>query len=133
MINPEEFITRIEKILDFYNLSATSFADKISVQRSSISHLLSGRNKPSLEFVLKVEDAFPEIELDWLLHGKGSFPASKEKKTKITPLSPVASITTQVNNTPKIEKKIIEKQNSKKDIKKVIIFYSDGSFEAYDN
>jgi plasmid maintenance system antidote protein VapI len=133
MINPEEFINRIEKVLDFYNLSATSFADKISVQRSSISHLLSGRNKPSLEFVLKVEDAFPEIKLNWLLHGKGSFPASKEKETKKIVPSPIPTVAKQVHSIPKQEKKITEKQTFKKEIKKVIIFYSDGSFEAYDN
>ncbi|MBU2996181.1 helix-turn-helix transcriptional regulator [Cellulophaga baltica] len=136
MINPEEFINRIEKILDFYSLTATSFADKISVQRSSISHLLSGRNKPSLEFVLKVEDAFPEIQLNWLLHGKGSFPASKEKKVKqeknVTFTTPVKQ--TEATKTPQvIEKKIAENHSITKDIKKVILFYTDGSFEAYDN
>ncbi|PZQ78296.1 MAG: XRE family transcriptional regulator, partial [Flavobacterium johnsoniae] len=51
MVNTEDFIKRLEKILDYYNLTASSFADKIGVQRSSISHLLSGRNKPSLDFI----------------------------------------------------------------------------------
>ena len=51
-------IERLKLILDYYNLSASSFADKIDVPRSSISHLLSGRNKPSLDFIIKVETAF---------------------------------------------------------------------------
>ena len=75
MVNTEEFIKRLERILQFYGLSASAFADKIQVQRSSISHLLTGRNKPSLEFVLKVVKTFPEVNLYWLLNGKGSFPA----------------------------------------------------------
>ena len=57
--------------MDYYNESASSFAEKIGVQRSSISHILSGRNKPSLDFVLKVLSSFPEVELYWLLNGKG--------------------------------------------------------------
>ena len=51
MVNIDDFIKRLEIILDYYNLTASSFADKINVQRSSLSHLLSGRNKPSLDLV----------------------------------------------------------------------------------
>ena len=54
MINTEEFTKRLQKVIDYYGESASSFAEKIGVQRSSISHILSGRNKPSLEFVLKI-------------------------------------------------------------------------------
>ena len=74
MVNTDDFIKRIEIILDYYGLNASSFADKIGVQRSSISHLLSGRNKPSLDFVLKIMDVFPEVDLYWILKGKGTFP-----------------------------------------------------------
>ena len=68
MINNEEFTKRLQKVIDFYGESASSFAEKIGVQRSSISHILSGRNKPSLDFVLKVLSAFPEVELYWLMN-----------------------------------------------------------------
>tara|TARA_R110000868_G_scaffold410139_1_gene697328 strand:- start:376 stop:747 length:372 start_codon:yes stop_codon:yes gene_type:complete len=122
MVNSEEFIKRLEKILDFYGLSAAVFADTISVQRSSISHLLSGRNKPSLEFVLKVTTAFPEVNLYWLLNGKGAFPSKQEKLTTPTPQSNL--------NLP--EKNIQEKKETTKKIDKVIIFYTDGSFDLYD-
>ena len=74
MINSTEFAERLKKVMDYYQLSPSAFADKIQVQRSSISHLLSGRNKPSLDFVLKVIKVFDEIELYWLLNGKGEFP-----------------------------------------------------------
>ena len=73
MLNTEDFIKRLEFIMDHFGLSASSFADKVSVQRSSISHLLSGRNKPSLDFVMKVLDIFPELNLYWLLDGSGYF------------------------------------------------------------
>ena len=74
MINNLDFADRLKNIMDYYHLSAASFADKIKVQRSSISHLLSGRNKPSLDFVLKVVKEFDSVDLYWLLNGKGTFP-----------------------------------------------------------
>ena len=74
MINSSEFTVRLQKVIDFYDETASSFAEKIGVQRSSISHILSGRNKPSLDFVMKILQAYPEVELYWLLNGKGSFP-----------------------------------------------------------
>ncbi|AIM61778.1 DNA-binding protein [Cellulophaga lytica] len=113
MVNSEEFIKRLEKIINYYDLTAAAFAEKVEVQRSSISHLLSGRNKPSLEFVLKVVTHFPEVNLYWLLNGKGSFPQVNDYST------PSATI-----------KK--EKEALRKEVSKVIIFYTDGTFETFD-
>jgi len=76
MVNSTEFAKRLQKVLDFYGLSATAFSEKIDFNRSTISHLLSGRNKPSLEFVMKVLNQFPEVGLYWLLNGKGNFPST---------------------------------------------------------
>ncbi|NJM78716.1 MAG: helix-turn-helix transcriptional regulator [Flavobacterium sp.] len=90
MVNIDDFIKRLEILLDFYGLSASAFADRIDVQRSSISHLLSGRNKPSLDFILKVVEVFPEVDLYWILNGKGNFPKSEKKIEEkiITPSIP---------------------------------------------
>lgn len=138
MVNSEEFTKRLNKIIEFYDLSAASFADKIDVGRSSISHLLSCRNKPSLDFVMKVVAAFPEVELYWLLNGKGTFPKSDTQ----TP-SPTFSKT---KNDPRVVTDLFSANNEdisadlindvtekkKKQIKKVVIFYNDGTFEAYE-
>ena len=67
MVNSSEFGERLQKILDYYRLSATELSNQISFNRSTISHLLSGRNKPSLDFVMKVLQKYPEVELYWLL------------------------------------------------------------------
>ena len=118
MVNTDEFVSRLELILNYYGLSAAAFADKIQVQRSSISHLLTGRNKPSLEFVLKVVKSFPEVNLYWLLNGKGSFP---QKKT----LAPTPEI--KANERSKAAPTPVSPS-----IHKIIIFYEDGSFKAFD-
>jgi len=63
---------RIQLILKTENISASKFADEIGVQRSSISHILSGRNNPSLDFIQKILKRFPDISSDWIIFGKGS-------------------------------------------------------------
>ncbi|MEN2435290.1 helix-turn-helix transcriptional regulator [Weeksellaceae bacterium A-14] len=62
---------RISKIIEYSQLSSSEFADEVEVQRSSISHITSGRNKPSLDFLIKVKEKFPEIQWDWLINGEG--------------------------------------------------------------
>lgn len=63
---------RIQLILKTKNISASKFADEIGVQRSSISHIISGRNNPSLDFIQKIIKRFPDINSDWMIFGKGT-------------------------------------------------------------
>ncbi|NVN96052.1 MAG: helix-turn-helix transcriptional regulator [Bacteroidetes bacterium] len=78
-------IDRILLILKTQNLSSSQFADEIGVQRSSISHILSGRNNPSLEFVTKILKRFPDINSDWIIFGKGSmYKVNAEKSVSET-------------------------------------------------
>lgn len=125
MVNTDDFVKRLEHLLRHYHLSASGFADKIGVQRSSISHLLSGRNKPSLDFVLKVVNTFKEVDLYWLLNGKGDFPGMHQEEL----FAPLKNIPQEDkdkgNDMPNARK------TSDKSIEKIIIFYSDGSFKAY--
>jgi len=119
VINNSKFSERLKMVMDYYQLSAAAFADRINVQRSSISHLLSGRNKPSLDFVLKVLEEFKEVELYWLMNGKGSFPATNENHS-IDKSNQSSSNTSQ------------QKENIAPDeIERIIIFYKDGSFKNY--
>ena len=69
MLNTESFLKRLEEIMLNNQLSAAAFAERIGVQRSSVSHILSRRNKPSLDFMLKIHEHFREIDLDWLILG----------------------------------------------------------------
>ena len=113
----EKINLRITEILKHYELSASSFADSIGVQRSSISHLLKGRNKPSLEFVSKLVQAYPEVDLYWLLYGQGEFPktSSTAASTQETPILK-----------PNTHSPITEKE-----IEKVLLMYTDGTFSTH--
>ena len=156
MVNTEDFIKRLEEILEYYSLSASGFADKINVQRSSLSHLLSGRNKPSLDFILKITDEFPEVDLYWILNGKGTFPKSENKiieNTSSTPISKTENIVEKLNalnsdlfsqnieseNTAvknNLEEKFSNTQNlpqtkNSSNIERIVVFYKNGSFKEY--
>lgn len=70
--------SRIQKIIEYSQLSSSEFADEIGVQRSNISHIISGRNKPSLDFIIKIKDRFPEIQWEWIIEGKGNMTTDDE-------------------------------------------------------
>ena len=78
--------SRVQKIINYSELSSSEFADEIGVQRSNISHVLSGRNKPSLDFLMKIKDRFSEIQWEWLIEGKGAMISSENEVTS-TPSS----------------------------------------------
>ena len=107
-----ELVDRFKYLMKLNSLSASAFAEKIGVQPSSISHVLSGRNKPSLEFVQKVLMQFPKVSADWLLTGntkikENNIESPKEETIRHTPTS----------------------QSSEKRIKKIVLFYTDNTFE----
>lgn len=121
MINSEDFAKRLQKVIDYYGESASSFSDIIGVQRSSISHILSGRNKPSLDFVLKILSSYPEVELYWLLNGKGEFPSQSEN-----------SISEKHHSTKDPQIPINASMGrTEKSIDKIVIFYHDGTFKEF--
>ena len=71
---------RIELLMKCYELSPSQFAEKTGIQRASVSHIVSGRNKPSLEVMLKIHDAFPELDLKWLMTGVGEEPIAPSRR-----------------------------------------------------
>ncbi|QOD61335.1 helix-turn-helix transcriptional regulator [Polaribacter haliotis] len=114
MINSVEFTERLKKVMEYHQLSASTFADKIGVQRSSISHILSGRNKPSLDFILKVTSEFLDVDIHWLLNGKGNYP-------KIVDTTSTPSPSLFEDSKPVLGKRI----------QRIVVFYDDGTFAEY--
>lgn len=139
MLNNTGFSNRLKKVMEFYNISASNFAETIDVPRSSISHILSGRNKPSLEFVLKTIETYHEVDLYWLLKGIGSFPKShptpvepnlfNNQKKNISSTKEKNNAALRSNNNTVDD--LITSDNNSSTIEKVLIFYSDGTFKEY--
>ena len=67
---------RIELLMKCYGLTPSQLADRTGIQRASVSQIISGRNKPSLEVLQKIYEAFPELDLGWLMTGKGEEPVA---------------------------------------------------------
>ena len=153
MVNSEDFIKRLEFIIEYYSLSASSLADKIGVQRSSLSHLLSGRNKPSLDFILKILEVFPEVDLYWILNGKGSFPKTSTKDFAKNEVEKIKNAPTPIPENKLTEGLFHEMETKSKSnsvtpeknlnsgnssissnpnkIEKIVIFYTNGKFVEY--
>ena len=92
---------RIKIWIESKGLKSSNFADRIGVNRATISHILSGRNKPSIDFLHKMISSFPDLNLNWIVSGEG-FMYKRDKRQEIV--------------------------YSKK-IKKIVVFYDDNSFE----
>ncbi len=139
---------RLESILQHYKLNSSKLAEMIDVQRSGISHILSGRNNPSYDFLVSILDAFPEINANWLLTGNGNMIEISEGTSldgmadlkNITPVSTEKTIEegkSQLRqndlhlSTDKEGYKSKQYDNSQRSLEKVIILYSDGKFKEY--
>ncbi len=150
-------VERIKAVMAHYNLRAAQFSDAIGMQRSAVSHVLSGRNKPSLDFVLRIKRRFPEINLDWLTLGEGDM-FSKEASLsslgsqEVLPEQPVPVKSSDVGKTAGdlgnsgfTEGSEHPDQNEVKDevqayyglqkpndrVKRIIFFYNDGTFSEF--
>lgn len=136
-----------ERILEFLrreNKTSAQFAEEINVQPSGISHILSGRNKPSLDFILKMLEKYPFLSVEWLLFGKGSMykESGMEDLFAELPLNETISIsgTEKSKGFSEIpsqkfsdqEKEVKGQQYSGKDsICKIVWFYENGGFEEF--
>ena len=141
----ENIKDRLAHILRAKNLTASQFAELMEIQPSNVSHLLNGRNKPSLDFLMKLKEIFPEYSFDWIIMGK--------KPITINEPNPVVNDNQEIKfdddmearviefddidehineQKPSISSNIIENQTnitSKKEVEKILIIYSDKTFE----
>jgi len=155
----KKMIERIKLFMDSYNLSAADLADEIDVQRSGISHLISGRNNPSLSFITKLLEHYPELSPDWLLFDKGAMIREertgviKEDKKQIvhdlfhdmekTEKNEFDSISVQTSDYeqkkgPSVvdEPSVVRSEDEisyglTKEVEKIVIFYRDRTFIEY--
>ncbi|MDD6254033.1 MAG: helix-turn-helix domain-containing protein [Candidatus Cryptobacteroides sp.] len=72
---------RLDLFLKAKNITQSQFADKINVARASVSHILAGRNKPGWEFITNMMQCYPELNIEWLLTGKGEMLKSSSQES----------------------------------------------------
>ena len=102
-----EMKDRIAHIIRAKNLTAAEFAVRLGIQPSNVSHLLSGRNNPSLDFVKKLKETFPEYNLDWLILGPGPMTVS-EPFLPSAPLTPDLESVSSEDNAAKMDASLMD-------------------------
>lgn len=152
---------RILEIIRYKGLVPAQFAELINVQRSAISHLISGRNNPSLEMIRKILSVYPEINAEWLLTGKGNmitekseipvpetFRIAEEKQpeiihenadlfsqTDLTPPEISAEEVITVQDLPvsrvKTSRPKVKQPTEGKQVEKIVWFFKDRTFQEY--
>lgn len=137
---------RIAHIIRAKNLTATQFAEMMQIQPSNVSHLLSGRNKPSLDFLIKLKDVFPEYSFDWIILGKKPItmserPQSVKEEVQNSDQFPMVETSsnlgdifsvTEKSDQDTINNTITEtKIEQSKQVKQIVYIYDDNTFEIY--
>jgi transcriptional regulator with XRE-family HTH domain len=121
-----EILDRIKMVMKMNQLNAASFADRIGVQRSNVSHVLTGRNKPSLDFIEKMLIQFPKVNASWLISGQ------IQQTDVITSVKENENLITNVNQNKNtnVNREIASKLSDKR-IVKMITFYEDFTFDEF--
>ena len=142
--------SRIKRFMEHKGLTSSELADTIGVQRSNVTHVLHGRNKPSFPFISKLLETYPEINAKWLIMGEGQMLESgissgatlfqeEEPATYSAPIEKIEKKTSEkVKHQDTIEDKPIPKELVKavveadtREIERVVIFYTDQTFKQY--
>lgn len=149
---------RLVQLMQLLGVNPTQFANQIGVQRATLQHILSGRNEASLKIVTGINQAYPSVNLQWLLYGKGQaishdhddnliFPYEEMVSPEFQNLS-ASSDTTPYNNRPQNqthkeaeqqEPDIPEHQNTPdspvpangRSIREIVVFFNDGTFKKF--
>ena len=120
-MNKKNILNRIKKIIEENNLSNSEFAEKIGIPKSSVTHLLSERNNPSLDIIIKISEAFENISTDYLIFGQ-------ENQVKPT-IQHSNTLFSELDES--ISEDSVKDLNNK--VKSIILIYENNKFEQIDN
>lgn len=132
----EAIVSRIKTIMEAEGYSAAEFADTLGIGRPLLSHVLSGRNNPSLQLIMKILERFPSYSAGWLIQG------SQQTEQSVKPKPPSGELFSEEDTespyeqapvVPKSTNSEPEPKNvvNKTDPIRAILFFSDGTFETY--
>ena len=126
---------RIRRLIEKEEVTSQQFANEIGIAPSSLHHIVSGRNNPSLEVIQKILSRFSYLNAEWLINGKGN-PFKNMVQGELFDLPAAVSINDEPLNKETEEKEKDVKLNSiikssKKEIDKIVVFYLDDTFKVY--
>ena len=118
---------RLQRFLEAENISQSQFAESIGVARAGISHIIAGRNKPGFDFIERMARKYPALNIEWLVTGRGRMYKQNQENDALQP-----------ENGGIIDSQALEERRNSpadkaelRDIERIVIFYSDGSFDEF--
>lgn len=126
-----ELIDRIKVVMKVNNLSAAQLADEIGVQRSNVSHLLSGRNKPGFDFLNRLLERYPNVNAHWLITGKSQVTAPHPDQQTSTDAPPVVQKPAEPIPLERESKVKAEVDLNSPEVERIVLFYRNGTFREY--
>ncbi len=126
---------RIQQVIEYKEVSPGDLAEILDVQRSNISHILNGRNKPGAAFIEKLLQAFPDINARWLLTGDGPMVLNDAANKPQNSLqgSKIDFTGTEIHSLSDSPIKTTSSAGKEKTIEKIVLLYSDGTFTYYNS
>ena len=118
---------RIIKIMECERMGQAQFASAIGIQRAAMSHIISGRNNPSLDVMTKILHRYPQINPDWLLLGKGEM--LRDNTPAMEPADNIAKNRKELENSEKAWAVSVERPS--KTVSKIMVFYSDNTYDTF--
>lgn len=140
---------RIQYLISQNKMTAAQFADHVGIQRSTLSHILNGRNKPGVDIIMKIHEAYPDVSVNWLMFGEGDMKpetdefvsgSGSEEKQTATPgnedTENVAHVSGMVNESRGTYKTRVipysaHDEKPFRKIQKIMVFYTDNTFETF--
>lgn len=118
-----EIRDRLTQILTHKQMSSSAFADFLEIQRSNMSHYLSGRNKPGVEILQKILDKFPDINAEWLIMGRGEMTNH--------PQADIFQDYQNQNSIPSPQPPVLKKVVQNRKVDKITIYFDDGTYQDF--
>lgn len=141
--------TRLQQFLSAEDISQAQFADTIGVARASVSHILAGRNRPGYDFIVNTVQHYPDLNVEWLLTGKGKMYKSAYEREEPHGERSLFDVLEEQGESPESESeatpganieisegenepvKTVQVAEKQRNASKIIVFYDDGTFQEF--
>lgn len=120
----DEIRNRIINLIEKLGLDRSSFANSINVKQATLSHILTGRNDPTLNIILQIHNKYPDVDINWLLYGKGNDAFAPQQKN-------LFGDGQENNDDAPVRERIVYIDKPQKKISEIRVFYDDQTFDIF--
>lgn len=122
----DDIRTRIINFIEKLGMDRSSFANSINVKQATLSHILTGRNDPTLNIILQIHNKYPEVDINWLLYGKGDDPFTPKQQNLFGEGAKEES-----TSNVEVREKVVYIEKPQRKISEIRVFYDDQTFDIF--